>query len=288
MNALAFSNRLLRDLKQNSLAELAADERQEIQDAINGGIQQLDSVAPVHTKKTTGAIYIEPSVTIQLGVMNGSQVVTGGEFVIEQYGRTVRLEGDSIDNKVFGGSELLFPYGGPTGTVTATILSDAVPIPVRYTEFIGDMTILETGCKVAPNRHVCDHLHRRREMGTPRFFWAEPTAMNQNPPAPMVLRFHPIPDRAYRLSFEVMLAPARIEFSDLLSATTEIPLRPEHVEQYLLPIARGLMTTSSQWADPSTISAIRQSAQAAEARYATMISTTLATPRNRAGTKRGF
>ena len=287
MKAIALANRLVRDLDEKSLSDVSTDTRLEILDAINGALQKMHAVSPDHTKITTASLYLDAAAAVSIGVTQGDTEITGATFTADQYGRTIRITGDSIDNQIAGSSSLLHPYAGATGTVSATIYSDAVALPEPYSELVGKPHVLETGNYLTPHkirfvswqvRNVCE----------PRFFWMEANAGNRASPAPAIVRFDSLPDRAYRLSVEAMLAPARVAFADLLAPGPEISVRQEHVEIYLLPIARGLLTSSALWKDKESRAAALKSSETAEAKYETLASTTLATPANEVGTPHGF
>ena len=287
MKAIALANRLKRDLDEKSLSDVSSDSRQEILDCINGALQRMHAVAPDHTKITTASLYLDAPATVTIGVTQGETAITGSTFSSDQYGRTIRVAGDSIDNQIAGTSSLLHPYAGPTGTVTATVYSDAIALPEPYSELVGDPRILET------QRTLTHHKLRFvswqvRNVAEPRFYWVEPNAGNRASPAPAVVRFDSLPDHAYRLTVEAMLAPARVAFADMLAPGPEISIRQEHVEIYLLPIARGLLTSCELWKNPETKSAAIKAGETAEMKYANLASTTLATPANEVGTPHGF
>ena len=287
MKAIALANRLCRDLKETSVINLTAETRLEILDAINGGLQRLDAVAPAHAKTTTASLYLEAAATVSIGVTLGGVDTTGTAFTADQYGRTIRIPGDSIDNQVVGANSILHPYTGATGTVSATIYSDAVALPEPYAALVGDPKILETGRDLA-HQKIRSTAWTRKNSGEPQCYWVEPNARNQSPGSPAVIRFDTLPDRAYRIEVEAELAPARVAFADLLAPGPEIPLRGEHVELYLLPIARGLLTSSQMWRDADSKSAARNDSDAAEMKYKLLAPRTLATPNNCVGTPHGY
>ena len=285
MKAIAFGNRLARDLDATSYLELPVDIRQEILDAINGGLQKLHALAPVESKTTTGSIPLAAPETIAIGVTNGSTEITGYDFEEGQYYRTIRVTGDGIDNQVMGTNELLHPYGGTTGTVSAVVYGDAVSIVEPYEELVGDPRVLETDTRLTNFKREWS---REKPIGRPCFYNVEANARNQNPTAPAVIRVDRLPDQLYRLEAKFILSPARITFADLLSPGADIPLRSELVESYLLPISRSLMTTCRLWRDKSVIAQVNKAAEAAEQKYEVLTPKTLATPRNVVCTKPGF
>ena len=286
MKAIAFANRLARDIDEKSVTDLTADVRLELLDAINGGIQTIHAISPFQSKITTGSIPLEAPVTITLGVTAGSAEITGYAFASDQLYRTIRISGDSIDNQIAGTTQLLHPYNGGTGSVSATIYSDGVAIAEPYDELVGHPTVLETGRLLIHNQ-IRPGLHCK-QVAEPCFYWMEANARNQNSPAPSVIRFDRLPDRSYRLQAQFTLAPARITFSDLLSPGADIPLRAEFVEVYLLPISRAILTSSRLWRDPTTKAQARADADSAKTEYEALAPRTMATPNNRVGTKAGY
>ena len=287
MKAIALANRLCRDLKETSVTNLTADVRLEILDAINGGLQRLDAIAPAHAKTTVASLYLEAAATVSIGVTLGSTATTGTAFTADQYGRTIRIPGDDIDNQIVGVNSILHPYAGTTGTVSAVIYSDAVALPEPYAALVGDPRILETGRDLMHQKVRCS-TRTKKNSAEPQFYWVESNARNQSPGAPAVIRFDTLPDRAYRLEVDAELAPDRVSFSDILTPGPELPLRGEHVELYLLPIARGLLTSSAMWRDAESKSSARDEAKTAEQKYEVLAPKALATPRNVVRTKPGY
>lgn len=285
MKAFAIANRLLRDFDETAFTNLSSAARMEVVDAINGALQMLDAVAPIHTKLTTAGIYLQPSTAMSIGVTQGLTEVTGTIFTEEDYGKTLRIDGDNIDNQVVGISELLHPYIGPTDTVNATLYSDSVTLQEPYGELVGDPTIMETGRKLVHQKSVLS-CYSQKPVGPPTCYWVEANAQASSGMA--MIRFNTLPDRAYRIQVEVTVAPTKVSLVDLLSPGPEVRLRASYIESYLLPIARGLLTLSTSWANKDTMVAAREAAQASEAKFSLLTPSTLATPHNSAGTPRGF
>lgn len=290
MKAFGLASRLVRDLSEKSLTDCTADIHLELLDAINGGLQKMHALAPSHSKTTVGSLYLEAPVTISLGLTSGSADITDYTFTVDQLYRTIRIAGDTIDNQIVGDNELLHPYTGATGTASAVIYCDAVSIPEPYEEMIGDPRVIETNRIVRHDANFEGYgiPNGQRSACEPRFYRMEANASNQNPPAPAVIRFDTLPDKAYRMESRFMLAPVRVTFPDMLSEVSDVPLRTELVESYLLPIARGILSHSRLWRDKEEKSAARSSAESAEVRYALLAPKHLATPRNRTRTRPGW
>ena len=288
MISIAFANRLARDFGTPSFTELDSDARLEILDAINGGLQKIHAVSSPDSKITTASIFLAAPVTVSILATNGSADIVGYDFTADQLYCTIRVDGDGIDNQVIAQNELLHPYTGTTGTVSAVIYSDAAAVPEPYDEMVGKPRVMETGRRLEPFLPPDDYYYDRRT-GEPRFFHVEPNARNQNPPAPSVIRVDALPESAYRLTAKFTLAPARVLFTDLLTSTSsELPIREEHVESYLLPICRGILATSDRWKNKDSAGTVSKQGEDALASYEIYAPKTLATPQNTARTKTGF
>lgn len=288
MKSIAFAQRLIRDLKEKELAAFAADARLELLDAINGGLQRLHDLAPPHSKVASGSVALGAPLPVTLELTQGSSEFTGDILGDDDLYCTIRIEGDPVDNQVVGDGFLLHPYAGETGSRNAIIYHDAALIPEPYSEIISRPRILET-------RRLLDHDSNRnnwqqwdRCVTEPTKYWVEENAVNRNSPAPSILRVDSLPDRAYRLEMNVLIAPERVTFEDLLTATRNIPLREENIESYLLPIARGRLTHSELWRDKEQRQAVRDEAADAESRYLLLVPKTNATPANRVATPCGY
>jgi hypothetical protein len=287
MKPFALANRLSRDLSEKSLSDLPADVLLEIADAINGAIQKMDAIAPFHSKTTTASIALDAPVTVSIGVTNGSTTITGATFTESQFGRTIRIGGDDIENQVVGTTDLLHPFSGTTGTVSAVIYGDATPLPESYAAITSDPQVLETRRFLA-HQKIPRTPTRKKLVDEPRFYWVESNARNQNPSAPGIVRVDSLPDQVYRLEFEAELAPVRVTVADFHAPGDDLPIRAQHVENYLLPIARGLLTTSSLWRDKDTKSKASADGETAEIKYEALVPRYLSTPSNHVLTHPGF
>lgn len=288
MKAINFLTRLSRDLNVKSPHDLTADARLEILDAINGAIQRIDPHGGSHNRTTIGAFSAPAPVEVSIGVTPGSVDITGHTFTDDDYGKTIRVTGDGVDNQITGETSLLHPYGGDTAaTVAATVYGDAIPMPEPYAELIDDPRIIELNRRLAHGR--CDtSLNVLKESSWPRLYWVEPNAGNNNPVSRAVIRLYPMPDQAYRFEAKVSLAPVRIKFTDLLSPGGSLPVREDHVENYLLPIARMLLTHSELWRNDMTKAAAVTAGEAAEKRFMVLAPSFQVTPNNQVGTPYGF
>lgn len=287
MKATALANRLARDLREKSVQELTADVQQAMLDAINGSLQKLHLFASSESKRTVGGIVLFAPKTVSLAVTNESTAITGISFTDEQLYCTIRIDGDMTDNQIVGEADLLFPYSGPTGTVSATIYSDAVILPEPYEELISEPEIIGDGVKIQ-NGKTFDPYRGTKPLARPEWYWMEANARNQNPPAPSVIRFNTLPDKQYRLKADFSLSPVRVKFEELLYPGAELPMREDEIEIYLIPLCRKAMTTNRLWEDASTKADVKAEAEEALRLFDVMGRKTLTTSRNIVGTKYGY
>jgi hypothetical protein len=296
MKVIALISRTMRDLKESSLAQLTAESRLEILDAVNGSLQELHDLAPPHSKIRDHAFYAHGPMTITLNVTQGSTTVGGDAIPADRRHCTIRLYGDAVDNQVRGSTELFHPYAGPTGTVSATVYSDALAVPELIDEVIDDhLWLLETRERVTKDSSRRGETFitgripgRAKRIARPQNWWMESDARNANPESPALIRLDTLPDSSYRMQARVSLAPGRISFVDMLTDVASVPMRPQHVESYLLPLVRARMTTSSMWRDPEIKKSVEDKASEAKAAYANLIPQTISTQANRVGTPFGF
>jgi hypothetical protein len=295
MKTIALASRLMRDLKEKSLADLTADTRLELVDAINFAGQKLHSLAPPHSKQVIASFSSPAPQTVSLGVTQGSTEITGYNFPESDFYRTIRIDGDAVDNQINGTNSLLHPYIGATGTVSAIIYGDAILVPSTIEEIVSDLHIIDTRTRVTQDfsKTIGSLDYGRNQapqkrIGRPDRWWPEAKAENQNPPVPSIIRLNTLPDVAYRIQADATKAPLRVTFLDLLDNESEVALRDEHIEAYLIPIARGHLTKSSMWANQEEKAEARSEQKAAMTEYSILSPKTLSTPANRVGTPKGY
>jgi len=293
MKTIALASRLMRDLKEKALADLTADARLEMVDAINSSLQKMDALAAPHSKQRPAAFSAAAPTTISIGVTAGSTEITGYTFTTTYC--TIRIDGDEIDNQIVGATTLRHPYAGETGTVSAVIYGDALLVPSTIAEIATDFFILETRSRVSQDfsrtigtLDAGHHQNTQKRTGRPDRWWMEANAANQGADVPSVIRFNTLPDRAYRMQADVVMAPLRVTFADLMDSDAALAMRPEHVESFLLPICRGALAASSMWANPDEKASAKSESEDALQRYSILAPKTLSTPANRVGTPKGF
>jgi hypothetical protein len=290
MKIAAFTKRLMRDLREQDPAQMTADTRLELLDAINGTIQQVNSLAPFHSRITTAALELAAPVSVTLAVEKGSNQFTGYLATDADLYCTIRIDGDGdgADNQLTGSGDLLFGYAGETGTVQATIYHDALTLPQTIAEITGQPMLIENRTELIQDAGREMRGYQRRAVETPRYWWVEPNAMISNPPSPAIFRVNSLPPVLTRIEVEVLASPARIRLEDMLAGDVSIPFRDDVIESYLLPITRGVLAESELWRNNDTRTSAIKRGESALSAYATLTSAFLTTPEHRCGTPRGF
>jgi hypothetical protein len=288
MRVIAFTKRLMRDLREQDPAQMSVDMRMELLDAINSSIQRVNALSPVHTRITTASLELAPPVSVTLQVENGSNGFAGYLATDTDLYCTIRIDGDPVDNQITGAGEMLFNYDGPTGTAQATLYHDALTLPQSIAEITGVPMLLDHRTELEQDSTGEMRGSRERAVGRPRFWWVEPNAIITMPPGPAVFRVDSLPPTRTRIQAEVMTSANRITLEEMLSSEAVMPFREDTIESCLLPVTRGALAESGLWSNPETKAAASSRAESALAAYSILSSSFLATPAHRIGTPRGF
>jgi hypothetical protein len=288
MKVIAFTKRLMRDLREQDPAMMNADARLELLDAINGTIQLVNSLAPFHSRITTAALELGAPVTVTLEVEQGSNQFNGYLATEADLYCTVRIDGDGVDHQITGTGDLLFSYAGNSGVVQATIYHDAMTLPQNIAEITGKPMLINDGTELTQDAGREMRGYRQRVVERPRYWWVESNAMISNPPVPAIFRVNSLPPTFTRIEVEVLASPQRISLEEMLSVDAAIPFREDVIESYLLPIARGALAESELWRKSETRASAMKKADLALSSYAALASSFLATPEHRLGTPHGF
>jgi hypothetical protein len=251
MTVYSFIQRLARDLVQTNPSNFTAEERQQVIDCTNAALQRMHDLAPDHSKVTAISLYLGAPKQITIGVTQGSHQFTGYAATDSDLYCTIKIDGDEVENQIVGSGDLLQPYTGNTGTVNATIYYDAVALPAQYSDIASNPRYADSFVELMQGHfYQRNRLLHRFATGEPEHWMVEANAQQDDYRA--VFRVDRLPLGQIRLKATARLAPPRIRFLDTLSANTMLPVRPEHVEGYLLPIVRGMLSETSLWKDKET------------------------------------
>lgn len=295
-NTLQLAQRLGRHLDVPDASNLDGDAALDVLSAINAGIQAYYREAPAMYRRTTVSHTLRAPETVSLDLTQYSNAVEDGSFTDAMRGCSVRIPGVAADNEVTSGSTLLDDWLGATGTVTATVWFDAVPIEDVIERVCGDVRLLSpTGqyaCCLRRNpalllfggsgeRTWC------RESGQPTDYALDPVGGSQGGEPATLLRVHPMPAAACTVRFEAQLGPKLVTFGQLQSPA-KIPVPEERVDDILLPLCEAELTVSPLWRDASKARLFLDRRDEVLGRRLPMMPSDYGTPHNRVGTPCGF
>lgn len=285
MTTIELAERLARRLRTGSLVGLSMAEAMDIVEAINAGVQEAYQLLPQWKRRTTVAIDLAAPVTRSITATNGSSTVGGDGFLEAQIGRSVVVAGDANWNEVQSTTKLLDSYLGTTGTKSAIIYGDSF-----YSDFLTFEGLLSAP-RFADSRAVLTPRNPRleglaAEIGTPRYYWFEPSSAALGTSPTVYFRVHPAPDVAYALRCDMEFRPVRITYSTLNSAST-IPLDQQLLDRALIPLCETRLLRSPAWSEPKLKDLVLFDAEAARTFLRDQRSTPVV-PSNRVGTPAGF
>lgn len=225
--------------------------------AINGALQEIHAKAPRHvTHRRFGLVTAAPA-TVTLTAAAGSRTISAaspsGSFVP---GATIAIAGDQIENELVSATELVNPFRGSTGSVSATIYTDCLALDARVQTVLPPVWMGNTRQLIpAPNYDELIKFdyqfaiignyglgaypitYRPRTIQQPIAYMVETfysgTALTNR------LRLMPLPDAAYTISFEAKLAPTVITLADI---TGTAPVTSVTVTGTLNPAWTGVYT----------------------------------------------
>ena len=236
------------------LSNTTARQKAALCTVITGALQELHTKKPEAFKQRQG-FTLQAPVTGTVNLTAGSTQVSGlGSFGKDVRGQSVRLS--TVFNQIAPastspGDHLLLPWSGTTGDQGITIYNDAVLVPGSVFSVIGDVRLEGYGAlKPAPDRATYtayrdelwlqDYgmrqptLARPRWSGLPEVWWAEP-AYIQGAISQVYLRFAPIPDRAYTVSFDLGFLPRELQPADLINDSLVLPVPGDFCDAILIP-----------------------------------------------------
>lgn len=258
---------------------------QEAVACVNGALQELYALAPRWFSHRPLSLAVNAPQTVTFTAAQGSATISNaspaGAFV---RGCTLaNASGDPIENEVVGSTLLLRPFQGPSGTVTATIYGDCLPLDATVAK-VNPPVILEGYRELMPAatyRDLLDMDYRYRatfgNYGTsvavttraqprtvaqPLGYYVDTFFDPATGTMAFALRFVPMPDGAYIVRFEARLAPRVISVNDVGSDSTDpgttFGLPNGWDESILLAIARQRWTGSTLFKNAAAVPEIQR------------------------------
>ena len=307
MNTFQRGTRLLRHCKTRDIGALPLDDLEQVAGAISLAMGEFFRLAPALYRRTTMSASVPAPVTVSIAVTAGAIGIDAGgsdPFTDLQRGATLEIPGDARYNEVVSRTDWLNAYQGTTGTKTATIHGDAIPIHSRIVErLITDPMLVEPG---GVTRRLIRHELGGGLESTRAWYWenwrsaqafGEPThyaiehgGATHGSDLNFLIRLHPMPNRPYVLNFDAHLAPATIGVNALTAANWEaLPLSGDVLETMILPIAEEAMMGTTLWQTEKPF-VLKQITEAAlRARRLTQLLPATSAPRTgRVGTPAGY
>jgi hypothetical protein len=211
---------------------------------ITAAMQEIHETQPlVNQEKATGG-YLHAPTAVTVGVTQGSAVI--GSFpawASWMAGCTVRVGGDDQDNELVSATLLARPYMGATGSQSGTVFGDCLTLPAGVQRAIAPICL--------PNQLpllICNNLDEflrmanwpalvnldgtstvspfywfvRKSIGRPSVAMAQGAYDSTLAYIPRRLRFAPLPDQAYPVSYRAVMGAPRYTRTDIVSGVETI------------------------------------------------------------------
>lgn len=264
--------------------------------AINTGIHRFYEDAPAYLSRLTisQALVAPISRSLTFSAQYSKQL-TGSPFEASWYGRGVVISGVNQVNEIRGVNEVLDEWLLPNLTVEASILCDAVTLPVSIKRITSDVRLYRSDWN-SPFVLVRNEsaVTRHRNQGTsfpilddrPLYYRIEPVDLAGNGRNTSLLRVFPAPQVDVIARFEAEIAASSITMADMVNGGT-IPVADQWAGMFLR-ICEDELTHSPQWRDPATKASIRASTQEVLESRMKKIPNDPGVPNNTVGTPSGY
>lgn len=312
MTSIEIAFRLLRFTKFRDFDAMTADEKLSLIDAINGGLQKWNSLAPNWLKiSPSGTATLRASVTLPLVVNAWSSTATfpgapstddfiSGSTYADLIGCSVLLTGTSKLNQFIASSSstaliLRDRYEGASAISSAIIYRDAIAFsdqgPFGST---GSPIVISSPprldgkpMELLPEWNI--EPMRTASIGKPRFYWIDtlPDPVRHTATAGgfrQALRVWPLPDQSYEIAWTQEAGPVRLNILNLIRPIfLSVPEWTN--ESILMPFIVEALSNYPVFAgDPNKVAASARLAEQTMARIPQTNQPTI----NHVGTPRGY
>lgn len=163
-------NGLLEGLGLLAISDADATQQRNILRALNNALNQIANFAPAswYRDDESGAVLPAPS-AVSITVTANSTTFTSSDITASKAtmgGQSILIDGDSFSNRIVrnqdGSLKLMMPFGGASGTTTATIYYDTVTMPSNFRQLKGSLRIVAGG-----SISLTDSPIRMRSMNAP-------------------------------------------------------------------------------------------------------------------------
>jgi len=239
--------------------------------AINGGLQELWGKAPSELTERDDAEQLRPPTTVTITVTQYSKAVSGFTAYADwMQGCTLRMAGDAWDNEIVSATALLRPWQGPSGTLTATVYSDCIPLPSEFKNILApvyvpnviSMPVLETREQfllwgtgaLGAMQNAYAYYWLQKPVGIPQVCTVQTRYdATLEGGVGLFLRVKPMPGQAYPITFTAKLDAPSIDVEDIGDAESDpaILIPSKWVESILYPLARQRFISHPSYDNPA-------------------------------------
>ena len=267
MHTVEFAQHLIPFVTFSDAREADAWEAQELCSVMTQAVERWFSLAPANYRRTTLTNRQPAPETVTVEILNGQSTTVGAPFSQEQRGRTVFLAGDARPNEITSPNTLLYPYEGPSGTITGEVYANVVPFPDFLIERVcthpeivtGDGHTYQLSPLTAASRTfrlptspmefgalpVQARVSYDRE-ATPKHYWPEYIGGSHQVENDGVfqLRLYPLPTSSFIVQFDAEILPLPYRLPALTSPQT-LPVPDSMCHRTLIPLAKGILAGQS-------------------------------------------
>lgn len=217
---------------------LVAGDLDDVAVAITAALQEITGEGPSALSEQRVAGVLRGPQVVELGVTQfTTNVGSFPDFDSRMIGCTVRLAGDEQDNEIVSETELLRPYMGVSGAVSATVYGDAFLLPSTVKNIMDPVNIpglpdlsgvttreeFEFANTEDYRSHQRSNDHSRytapKSSGRPCIWYCEPR-LSATGSLDFLLRITPMPDQAYSITFRAKKKPPTITGANIADGGT--------------------------------------------------------------------
>jgi hypothetical protein len=138
------------------------DTDNDVLDAINAALQIMFTDGPYWMRKNEGAGIVLNPVTIQIGVTQGSTILTNGSQILpNMIGCMIRIPGEPGDNEIVDNATLLVPITQNTGTISGTVYFNSIILPNNVSGVSGNVFLDDTAWELQPYKYGSNQMFKQ-------------------------------------------------------------------------------------------------------------------------------
>ncbi len=293
------ARRACRHLSVKDPSGMDPSQAMELVDAINAATFLYFEQADQQYKRTTATELLLAPVSRTISLAAGGTTLTSGAFLNSERGKAVLIPDDPDYNEIVATDQVLRPYRGSGGSVSATIYSDCVAIRDFSVErVVNDPRIVDTNTTLTNTEKfrqpgAVDPWYRataRRTLGDPRYYMVQHVggsiATSSND-AVVQIKLDPIPARALTIEFDIFIRGATVGI-DALTSPVALPIDSTVLAVQFLPLVEGKLLSSSLWAGNDRVTSRVEKEEMAAIASIRNLTSDFARPHRRVGTTFGF